>query len=178
MKNLNKFGIILLTLVSTALTSCSKDSSSNGGGSGSISGKITATIGDSGNFSSLTQGTTAMLLNNGSYQNLAIQGSEVSGKSIQLEIIGNNIVAGTYPITVDNADYNVSAVYSELNVSNPIDSATYSSPYSGGTNLGSVTITSITATNVKGTFSFTGEDNPGVTKVISNGKFDVNISTN
>ncbi len=40
---------------------------------------------------------------------------------------------------------------------------------------GSVTITEINNTHVKGTFTFTGRNTSGTTKTVSNGEFDINF---
>ena len=176
MKNVNKFGIILFVAVATLFSSCSKDSGSGGGSAGL--GTLKATAGGS-SFTSISQGTFALLASNGAYQNLSITGSTAAGKSIQLTILNQNISAGTYVIDDSNSDVFATGIYSELNQSNPQNSLVYSAPFDGGGNVGSITISSIDATNVKGTFSFTGKDDTNsTTKVVTNGSFNVNITSN
>lgn len=175
MKNLNKLGIILFVVVATLFTSCSSDDNGGGGGNAAL-GTIKAKIGSS-NFTSISQGTFASILDNGSFQNLSIGGSDITGKTIQIMIIGANIAPGTYQISDTDNDYTASGVYSEVDLGTSTAQA-WGSPYDGGGNSGSVVITSLTSTNVQGTFSFTGKSEAGTTKSITNGSFNVNLTSN
>jgi hypothetical protein len=174
MKNLNKLGIILLVAVAAIFSSCSSDSS--GGGGSAALGTVKAKVGSS-NFTSISQGTFASLLDNGSFQNLSISGSDITGKSIQIMIIGANIAPGTYQISDVDSEFSATTVYSEIDL-NTSSAQAWGSPYEGGGNSGSVVITSLTSTNVQGTFNFTGKSEAGTTKSITNGSFNVNLTSN
>ena len=174
-KSFKQFGVIFAVAIFTLITSCSNDDNGGGGGSASV-GTITGKAGGS-SFTTISQGTTAMLASNGSFQNLAIQGATITGKTIQLVIIGQNIAAGTYQILDTDSETNAAAVYGELDINNPTSAQTWSAPYTGMANTSSIKITSISATNVKGTFTFTGQGENG-TKNITDGSFNVNISAN
>jgi hypothetical protein len=177
MKSIKKFGFVVVLAVSTILSSCS---SSDGGGGGSVGvGTLKAKIG-SANFSSITQATTAILANNGSYQNLSIGGATTTGKTLQIMILGENIGVGTYQIS-DSNDSATTFVYSEVNINNPTSGVkSWAAPYDGGGNSGSVVITSMTASNVQGTFSLTALDltNGTGTTQVSNGAFNINLTSN
>lgn len=175
MKNFNKLAIILFTGLTIMFSSCSSDSDSNGGGGSAALGTIKAKIAGS-NFTSMSQGTFATIASNGVYQNLSIAGTDITGKTIQLMILGPNLGVGTYQITEQDSDHPTTAVYSEVNLSNPTSALTFAAPYEGSGNAGSVIITSMTATNIQGTFSFTGTAESGVTKAITNGTFNVNFN--
>lgn len=177
MKSIKKFGFVLVLAVATILSSCS---SSDGGGGGSVGvGTLKAKIGST-NFSSITQATTAMLVDNGSYQNLSIGGATTTGKTLQIMILGENIGVGTYQIS-DSNDSSTTFVYSEVNINNPTSGVkSWAAPYDGGGNSGSVVITSMTTSNVQGTFSLTASDviNGTGTKEITNGAFNINLTSN
>lgn len=178
MKTIKKFGFVLVLAVTTILSSCS--SSDGGGGGGSVGvGTLKAKIGST-NFNSITQATTAMLLDNGSYQNLSIGGATTTGKTLQIMILAENIGVGTYQISDSNDSANTVA-YSEVNINNPTSGVkSWAAPYDGGGNSGSIVITSMTASNVQGTFSLTVNDviNGTGTKEITNGAFNINLTSN
>jgi hypothetical protein len=95
-------------------------------------------------------------------------------------ILGENIGVGTYAIS-ETSEMPSTAVYSEVDISNPSAGAqSWGAPYDGGGNSGSVVITSMTATNVQGTFSFTALNVTGSsgTKAVTNGAFNINITAN
>ena len=174
MKNLNKLGVILFLATASIFTSCSSDD--NGGGSSTASlGTITATV-DGASFTTITQGTNASIANNGTYQNLAITGSTITGKTIILSILGQNIGVGTYPIVDEDTDFIATAVYSSIDLANPTAAQTWSAPYTDMGTTSSISITSISATNVQGTFHFVGLGDNDQTKEITNGSFNVNIN--
>ena len=177
MKSIKKFGFVLVLAVATILSSCS---CSDGGGGGSVGvGTLKAKIGST-NFSSITQATTAMLVDNGSYQNLSIGGATTTGKTLQIMILGENIGVGTYQIS-DSNDSATTFAYSEVNLNNPTSGVkSWAAPYDGGGNSGSVVITSMSASNVQGTFSLTALDltNGTGTVQVTNGAFNINLTSN
>lgn len=168
MKTIKHLSLALVLAVTTILSSCSSDS--DGGGGNAAAGTIKAKAGST-NFTSMTQASFAM--NQGGM--LVIQGSDASGKAIQLAIAGAT-EAGTYTISDDNA-ISVIGSYTEVNLST-FDSTTWAAPYEGSGNVGTITISEITATTVKGTFSFTGKNQEGTdTKAVTNGSFNVNFQS-
>lgn len=168
MKSIKHLGLAIVLAVTTMVSSCS--SSDDGGGGGSAAaGTIQAKAGST-NFKSLTQASWATSQGGMTI----IQGSDATGKAIQLMITGNAV--GTYQIS-DSGISNV-ASYTEVNLTN-MSSKTWAAPYEGSGNVGSVTITEITATAVKGTFTFTGKNQAGSdTKAVTNGAFNVNFQGN
>jgi hypothetical protein len=168
MRTIKHISLAIVLALTTILTSCS--SSDDGGGGGSAAaGTIQAKAG-SANFKSMTAATIAM--NQGGM--LIIQGSDASGKAIQLMLTGVT-EAGTYEIS-DTAGISVIGSYTEANISNPMNSQTWAAPYEDSGAVGSITISEITATTVKGTFNFTGKNQDGEdTKAITNGAFNVNF---
>ena len=174
MKSIKHLSFAIVLAVATVLSSCSSDGGS--GGSGGV-GTLKAKIGGS-NFTSIPQAAMALLATNGIYQNLAISGADASGKSLQLQILAENIGVGTYQIT-DQSDIFSSGTYSEVDVNNPTSAQVWGAPYDGGGNSGSITITAITATNVTGTFNFTAQSITGTgSKAITDGSFNLNITSN
>ncbi len=177
MKTIKKFGIVLTLALTTLASSCSSSDDSSGGGGSAALGTMKAKIGGT-NFTSISQGTTAAILYNGSYYNLSIAGADATGKVIQIMILAENITSGaTYQID-ESSDILVStAAYTQVDISNPASALSFGAPYDGGGNSGSITISSKTDTNVQGTFNFTLKNTQGTdTKSITNGTFNINLS--
>lgn len=168
MKTIKHLSFALVLAVTTILSSCSSDS--NGGGGNAAAGTIKAKAGNV-NFTSMTQASYAMMQSG----MLVIQGSDASGKAIQLMLMGVS-EAGTYTIS-DTAGISVIGSYTEVNLSN-FTSVTWAAPYDGSGTVGTITISEITETTVKGTFSFTGKNQEGSdTKAVTNGSFNVNFQS-
>jgi hypothetical protein len=168
------FGIVLA--VTTFLSSCSSDSDNGGGGGNAALGTVKAKVGGA-NFTSMNLATFATRQLVGGITTVVVQGSDASGKAIQIMLTGGATVGnGTYQVS-DSTGITAIASYTEVNISNPLASVTWAAPYEGSGVAGSVTITEITDTNVKGTFSFTGKNQSGTdTKQVTNGAFNVNFS--
>jgi hypothetical protein len=166
MKTIKKLGFVLVLAVTTILTSCSSDS--NGGGGSAAEGTLKAKVAGS-NYTSMQAATFATSQSG----MLIIQGSDATGKAIQLMVAANAV--GTYQIS-DDAGISAIGSYTEANISNPSASQTWAAPYENSGAAGSITISEITATNVKGTFTFTGKNQAGTdTKAITDGSFNVNF---
>jgi uncharacterized protein DUF6252 len=166
MKSIKHISFAIVLALATILTSCSSDD--GGGGGSAAAGTIQAKAGST-NFKSMTQASFAM--SQGGM--LVIQGSDATGKAIQLMLAGVT-EAGTYEIS-DSAGISVIGSYTEVNMSN-MTSKTWAAPYEDSGAVGSVTISEITATTVKGTFNFTGKNQDGDdTKAVTNGAFNVNF---
>lgn len=174
MKTIKQFSAVLVLALITTLTSCSSDSSGGGGGSaslGTLKGKVAGS-----NFTSMTAATFATKQVAGLTTNFIIQGSDASGKAIQLMIMGTDGTTGTFEIS-DTAGISVIASYSEVNLST-MTSQTWAAPYDGSGVVGSITISEVTDTNIKGTFNFTGKNQSGSdTKNVTDGAFNVNFSS-
>ncbi len=169
MKSIKHISFAIVLALTTILTSCSSSDDGGGGGGNAALGTLKAKAGST-NFTSMQAATFAMSQSG----MLIIQGSDATGKAIQLLLAGVT-TAGTYEIS-DTAGISVVANYTIANISNPSASQTWAAPYENSGVVGSVTISEITATNVKGTFTFTGKNQAGSdTKPITEGAFNVNF---
>jgi hypothetical protein len=176
MKTIKKIGIVLTMAFATLLSSCSSDDGGGGGGTASL-GQVKAKVGGT-NFTSMDLATFATKQVIGGFTTIIVQGSDASGKAIQLILSDYDGGTGTYAIS-DDANISAIASYIEANISNPMASQTWAAPYDGSGSAGSITITEISDTNVKGTFNFTGKNQNGDdTKAITNGAFNVNFTSN
>lgn len=172
MKSIKHISFAIVLALSTIVTSCSSDG--GGGGSSASAGTMKAKVGST-NWSSLSAATAATKQVTGSSTTIIVQGSDASGKAMQLMVIANIIAPGTYEIS--NASNTTNASYTEVNINNPAASQTWAAPYENSGVIGSITFTDITSTNVKGTFTFTGKNESGAdTKQITNGAFNVNLT--
>lgn len=176
MKTMKKFGIILALALVTFVSSCSSDDGGGGGATASL-GQVKARVAGS-NFTSMELGTFATKQVVGGLTTIIVQGSDASGKAIQIIITGYQEGTNTYEIS-DDATISTVATYIESNISNPLNSLVWAAPYDNSGAVGSVTITEISDTNVKGTFNFTGKNQNGDdTKAVTNGAFNVNFTSN
>ncbi len=149
--------------------SCKKSSSSTGG-----SGSITATI--DGSSQTFNFSATASLLSVAGMQALTITGVQSSSSSTYVITLiitpaSGNVTAGTYTATA--ASDNVQLTYIQASTS----LAYQDDPTSGSSNA-SVTISSISSTHVKGTFSgklILESGSGAATKTVTNGSFDLDI---
>jgi hypothetical protein len=176
MKTMKQFGLVLTLALAVIFSSCSGDDD-NGGGGSAAAGTIKARVGGA-NFTSLNMASFAMKQAIGSTYMITLQGSDASGKAIQLILNGVDGQTGTFQIGTETT---ISAVasYTELNMSNPMDSQTWAAPYEDSGVVGSITISEITDTNIKGTFNFRGKNQEGSdTKEVTNGAFNLNFQSN
>ena len=161
-----------ITLI-TIFSSCKKDSSSNSTTSGTISADIDGTA-VSFNF-----GDNAALDTISGEYTIAIAGFQ-SGVNVTSNEIGIG-VGGAYPIAVGTyTDTSSIADNSTISYSIPSDNSGYAAvgiaPF-----YGTVTITSISATQVQGTFSGvlgvgSGSSSTVPYHTLTNGKFNVKIT--
>lgn len=169
-KSIKHISFAIVLAVTTILSSCTSDGGTGGGGSAAL-GTLKAKAGST-NFTSMSAATFA----HRSGTTIIIQGSDATGKAIQLMIMGASDTPATYQIS-DTSTIMTSASYTEINTST-FTSTTWAAPYDGSGDVGTIVITEITDTNVKGTFSFTGKNQSGSdTKNVSNGAFNVNFSS-
>ncbi|WP_295337704.1 DUF6252 family protein [Flavobacterium sp.] len=175
MKTIKKIGLFFAIALVSLTTSCSSDDN-GGGGSNATLGTIRAKVAGS-NYTSMEMGTFATRQVIGGLTSIIVQGSDASGKAIQIVITGYDGL-GSYEISEDAAISTV-ASYIESNISDPMNSLVWAAPYENSGVAGTVTVTEISETNVKGTFNFTGKNQAGEdTKVVTNGAFNVNFSSN
>jgi len=169
MKTIKHLALVVVLAATTIFTSCSSSDGGGGGGGNASLGTIKAKAGST-NFTSMTQATFAMRQGG----MIIIQGSDASGKAIQLMVTGN--ATGTYEIS-DSGISNIGS-YTEVNL-NTMSSVTWAAPYENSGVAGSITITELTDTNVKGNFSFMAKNQQGAdTKNVTNGAFNVNFQGN
>ena len=174
MKTIKKLGLVLSLAIATILSSCSKDS--DGGSSLAIPATgsyINAKI-DGADFTTVIAGQSAAtavrsgsdvstsILIGGSSFNMA---DPSNSKTISLSL--NGITAtGTYNLNSENSESML--LYT---IKNSTSQITYATGDCTGAN-GTVTISSISATKIEGTFSFTGKDDACTgTKTNTNGTF-------
>src|SRR5690606_1689777 len=154
---------------SSDLSSCSSDDDGGGGG-GAASGTITAKI-NGNSFTSLEMTSFANTTTGGGQTTLVMQGNTQS-QAISMIINGYDGV-GTYELSDDNVFRTAS--YIEPNISNPLESQTWSAPFQDSGVVGEIKISEETDTNIKGTFNFTCKNsNDGTTKNVTEGSFNLN----
>lgn len=175
MKTIKQFGLALAIIFSLTLSSCGGSDDGGGGGS-AANGTIKAKVGGS-NFTSMQIASFAYKQAIGNAYMITLQGSDASGKVIQLILNGVDGQTGTYEIS-DTANISAVGSYTEINV-NTMTSQTWAAPYDGSGAAGSITISEITDTNIKGTFSFTAKNQEGAdTKSVTNGAFNLDFESN
>ncbi|MDR6966397.1 hypothetical protein J2X31_000390 [Flavobacterium arsenatis] len=175
MKTLKKISILFLaTVLSTAVISCSGDDDGNPTPPTALEGQITANVGGA-NFTSITQGTTAVKVATGGAFTITVQGTDLGGRQLQLILNGVDATTGTYQISQEAA---ISAIgsYTEVNTTT-FTSQTWAAPNGTDDVSGSITITEISDTNIKGTFNFTArnQEDANNVKEVTGGSFNVNF---
>jgi hypothetical protein len=176
MKSIKQFGIMLSVIVAIIMSSCSGDDNGGGGGGSASLGKVTAKASGK-NFKSYVAAATKNAIGN-AYM-IGIQASDENGTAIQLVLTGVDGQPGTFQIGSDS-NISVAGTYTEtqINLSNPTASTytTWAAPYENSGVVGSITITEITETNIKGNFEFKGKNQAGAdSKQVSNGAFNLNF---
>ena len=120
---------------------------------------------------SATQSATAAANSSAAVSVYTITGTRLSGTTATTILLSlyNIAATGTYPLGVNSTNFGGLATYIE-------GSASWTTPLNG--TAGTVIITSLTATRIAGTFSFTAADvlNPASTRSVTNGAFDLGIT--
>lgn len=163
MKQIQNLVVLLAMLAGVLISSCQKEKSLENGGGGPLG--PTAWEFKEGNAQFRGNMDTAYTTSNGGVTTLTLEGSTVDQKGLfYMEIIAPNITAGTYktPAVVFEYYHEGALLYSN-------DPA--------ATDKFLVTITSISSTEVTGTFSGEVEDAAGNVKTITNGKFTGKLAT-
>jgi len=175
MKTKSLFSAVLLLLVvfSSFSVSCKSDDDGGSGGSaaeGTISAKVSGT-----QFNSMEMATSGTMVNAGGSTTLSILGSNADGKAINIIVNGFD-GEGTYQIG-GGSNIFVAGSYMETNISNPMNSQTWQAPYDDSV-AGEVSFSSVSDSNVKGTFHFEAKNvnGDGSIKNITDGSFNVNLS--
>ena len=170
MRNLKQFMLLLMVVSLVTITGCkSDDDGGNPGaaGAGVITAKVNGVL-----FTSMEIASGATLVNAGTAQVLILRGSDPSGKAFTLTINGYEGV-GTYEIDGNGIGFST-ALYNEVNVSNPSASQSWLAPYDTTVN-GTILISEASATNFKGTFEFVAENSEDNSlKTITEGSFNLN----
>jgi len=164
-----KFSLFLFAIIFAF--SCNKNSSSPGGGTAAIKATI------DGSSQTFNVGATASLVSFGSEQALSITGVQSNSNTAYLITLalmpsnGSSITPGTYT-------GNASSDEVELTYAQASTGIAYQNDPTISSSNATVVITSISSTNVKGTFSGTLVLETGsgaATKTITNGSFDLAI---
>ena len=173
MKNLKKIMLLVMTVTMVSITSCSKNDDGGGGGTageGTITAKVNGT-----SFTSLEIASAANTASGGGTTTLIVQGNSAS-QGIVFTINGYNGV-GTYEISDNNVF--IVATYIEPNVSDPLNSQTWSAPFQNSGVVGEIKISEDANGRIKGTFDFTAKNsNDGSTKNITEGSFNLSKTEN
>jgi len=150
---------VVATIVAVG-SACGGDSTGPNGGGGEMSAQIGGSVNWTANLSATA------VLQNGVLALAGNGGSGANGFQINIGLIG---VAGpgNYPMGAGNFN-NVGTVTSLV-----VPPVAWVSSGVGGT--GQVTITTLTASRVVGTFSFTGRATDGSTKTVASGQFDIDF---
>lgn len=168
MKNLRKFVLLIMAVATVSILSCSKNDDGGDGGTAS-EGTITAKVNGS-QFTTLEVATFATLTTGGGQTTLILQGN-TSSEGVSFVVNGYEGL-GTYEISDDNVF--ISATYIEPNISDPLNSQTWSAPFQDSGIVGELNISEETDTTIKGTFNFIAKNsNDGSTKTVSDGSFNV-----
>ena len=179
MKTIKKLGLVLSLAIATILSSCSKDS--DGGSSLAIpaTGTYNNAKVDGANFTTVIAGQSsanASIIGTGEGNIITVLGTSVGAitgttfSSSTISITLEGITApGTYAVN-DNRKVTLGYLFT------PDSTTALTTAYITGDcegTTGSVTITTLTATKVEGTFTFSAkkEDTCNETKTITSGSF-------
>lgn len=171
MKKIKQLGTIAFLALALSFASCSSDDSGSSTGGTTGSGTIKATVAGK-TITTLAQGTFAT--RSGSF--LTLTGSTMSQEVLGITIYGFT-GTGTYNLITGN-DLGAILTYTKLDLNDPQSTHnTWYAPLDETTGTsGTVTVTEVTDTNVKGTFSFKGINDQGTYKDVKNGSFNVGIN--
>lgn len=184
MKKMKKLStLILATVFSSFVLSCSSDDSGSDGGAIAAHGTISAKINGT-NFTSTQMATMATKVNvSGTAHVITVTGTQMDmnagGTSKTLTLVMNvpDLEPRSYDVGGDNL-VTITASYVEVNTAT-FESTAYAAPYEGGELAGTITITEITDTNIKGNFSFKvkNQNDQNDAKQITDGAFNVDFSS-
>lgn len=174
MKNFTRSMFAALVCVALVFTGCKKDDDGGMGGA-AAEGNLTATV-NGNSFQSLEGTTAAQETNSGGVRVIAVSAGTIDSENLQM-IVQNFDGVGTYSLNLINI-----GTYSYLpDPSNPDpNTVVIYSTATGSGNVGEINISSYSATNVEGTFSFTGYNinDPSDTTTVTNGAFNMALTQN
>ncbi|MEM6515159.1 MAG: DUF6252 family protein [Bacteroidota bacterium] len=180
MRHLKKLVLFVMVGAVISFSSCSDDDGDGGGPVTAGAGTLVATV-DGAAFQSLDISSSATLASQGQFDNLIIIASSVDATAFAITVFGYD-GPGTYEFDgsistgVNVASYTVT----DVDLNNPQNSTTeiWQAPYEN-LEVGSVTITEETDTNIKGSFEFMAKNVNGDQSIIevTNGSFDLSKQT-
>ena len=170
MKKIKQLGKIAFLALALSFGSCSSDDGGGSTGGSAASGTIKANVAGK-SITTASQATFAT--RSGAF--LSINGTTMGQEALGI-IIYNFTGEGTYDVITGN-DLGAVFSYTKIDLSNPMSTSnTWTAPLDETTGTsGTVTVTEITDTDVKGTFSFKGINDLGTYKEVKNGAFNVKI---
>jgi|SRR5690554_3852163 len=166
------YASIMAIAFATLAISCKKDKEPDGpsGGGAGASGSLKATVGTA-NFSSNPSFSKATRISVGTSETITVQGNDDGGKAIILVLNGVDGPA-TYAIG-GGANISISASYIEANAANPAATQTWQAPFDA-TEAGEVTITTLTSSNIEGSFHFKAKNSSDNSEVeVKEGSFEM-----
>jgi FlaG/FlaF family flagellin (archaellin) len=176
MKSVQRIYFLLLLIAAMLVGGCGGDDNDPQDGDGD--GTFTATVAGTTITSNATEARAVLTKNSGTLFTLYVQGWDIPKKRMINFFLYSTVVhtPGSFSFTSRN---NTSAFYIE-NKESSGETAWISPDYSN-TDLdlvqGTVTVTELTDTRVKGTFSFTAKEDGGAsTRSITGGAFDVPLT--
>ncbi|ARN78077.1 hypothetical protein BST97_08745 [Nonlabens spongiae] len=172
MKKIKSIFAISMMLIAISLTSCSSDDDSSGGGSEAGEGEVIARVNGS-SFQSISQGTVGRITANGGTEFLQITAINLNGEAMTIQVTRPVIEETSYDFDDANSITAV-ATYTIVDTST-FESTSYAAPYMNSGDVGTITITERTATNIKGTFEFTArnQDDDTDTLNVTDGSFNL-----
>jgi hypothetical protein len=176
MKSIQRITFLLFLTVTMLLSGCGGDDNDPQDGDGD--GTFTATVAGTTITSNAAEARAVLTKNSGALFTLYVQGWDIPKKRMINFFIYSTVVhtPGSFSFTSRN---NTSAFYIENKES--AGETAWISPDYGNTDLdlvqGTVTVTELTDTRAKGTFSFTAKEDGGAsTRSITSGAFDVPLT--
>lgn len=171
MKKIKQLGTIAFLALALSFGSCSSDDGGGSTGGGSAAeGTITAKVDGK---SIKTAEAASFAVQSSTF--LQITGTTMNQEALGIIIYNFNGV-GTYNVITGN-DLGAIFTYSKININDPMNTSnTWYAPLDETTGTsGTVTVTEITETNVKGTFSFKAINDQNTYKDVKNGAFNVKL---
>lgn len=173
MKKVKKSMLLLMVILVSMSTACSKDDTSGGDGN-APSGTLVAKV-DGTSYKSMEISSSATVASLSKTKNLTIVATNSQGKSFTITIFGYT-GAGTYPLggtTITNT-----ATYMETDITNPTNTTIWQAPYEDK-KAGEVVIKEETADKVIGTFEFKAQSTTGskTIKTVTEGAFNLKKQT-
>ncbi len=176
---MKKFKLLLafIAVGSIAMTSCSSDDDAPAADPAAPvagAGQMIATV-DGASYQSIAQGTTANITNNSGTEFLQMTSVNLNGEAITITVLRPMIEEDSYDFD-SNLNITATATYTRVDTST-FQSESFAAPYMDSGDVGTITITELTADNIKGTFEvmMSNQDTNQVINV-TGGSFDIAVS--